>query len=211
MQTVTILGAGKVGRTLGERLAQAGATVRFGVRDSGAKGELLTGALAGAKALAIPEAAAAAEVILLTVPAAAAEDALRAAGDLTGKIVVDCTNPVRWDGGPVPAPPAAGSVTQSLAASFPGVRFLKGFNHFGVEIMARPALPAGPADALFAGDDADAKSVVMKLAAGMGFRPQDAGPLRNAPLLEHLAVLWIHLGTVGGVGREFAFRIERRS
>ncbi len=62
-----------------------------------------------------------------------------------------------------------------------------------------------------AGDDRHARSEVMALATRMGFRPRDAGPLRNAGLLESLAVLWIHLATVGGVGREFGFRIEGRS
>jgi predicted dinucleotide-binding enzyme len=88
---------------------------------------------------------------------------------------------------------------------------IKGFNHFGVEVQRSPQLATGPADAFFAGDAPEAKSRVMRLAEQMGFRAHDAGPLRNAALLENLAVLWIHLATVGGVGRTFAFRIERQS
>jgi predicted dinucleotide-binding enzyme len=45
----------------------------------------------------------------------------------------------------------------------------------------------------------------------MGFRAHDAGPLRNAATLENLAVLWIHLATVGGAGRKFAFRMEEQT
>ncbi|HEX9582364.1 MAG TPA: NAD(P)-binding domain-containing protein [Gemmatimonadales bacterium] len=210
MITVAILGAGTVGCALAQRLLHAGSAVRFGVRDPGAASKKLTGTLAGVPVRLPAAAAADAEILLLAVPAAAALDATRSAGTLTGKILVDCTNPLRWDGGPVWAPPPEGSVAQALAAAFPGVAVIKGFNHFGAEIQRNPALVTGPADAFFAGNDPDAKSAVMNLGTQMGFRTHDAGPLRNAGLLENLAVLWIQLATTGGVGRTFGFRIERQ-
>ena len=210
MITVAILGAGTVGCALAQRLLHAGSAVRFGVRDPGATSKKLTGTLAGVPVRLPAAAAADAEILLLAVPAAAALDATRSAGTLTGKILVDCTNPLRWDGGPVWAPPPEGSVAQALAAAFPGVAVIKGFNHFGAEIQRNPALLTGPADAFFAGNDPDAKSAVMNLGTQMGFRTHDAGPLRNAGLLENLAVLWIQLATTGGVGRTFGFRIERQ-
>ena len=209
MITVAILGAGTVGCALAQRLLHAGSAVRFGVRDPGAASKKLTGTLAGVPVRLPAAAAADAEILLLAVPAAAALDATRSAGTLTGKILVDCTNPLRWDG-PVWAPPPEGSVAQALAAAFPGVAVIKGFNHFGAEIQRNPALLTGPADAFFAGNDPDAKSAVMNLGTQMGFRTHDAGPLRNAGLLENLAVLWIQLATTGGVGRTFGFRIERQ-
>jgi predicted dinucleotide-binding enzyme len=209
MMTVAILGAGSVGRALGERLRLGGVGVRFGVREPTAA--KLTGPVAGIPTLHPVAAAADAELILLAVPAGAAEYTVRSAGNLAGKILLDCTNPIRWDAGPVWAPPAEGSVAQALAAAFPGVSIIKGFNHFGTEIQRNPELATGPADAFFAGDDHDAKASVLELAARMGFRAHDAGPLRNAALLENLAVLWIQLASAGGVGRNFGFRIERQA
>jgi hypothetical protein len=88
---------------------------------------------------------------------------------------------------------------------------VKGFNHFGVEIHADPQVAGGPADALFAGDDAGAKRTAMSLAERMGFRAVDAGPLRNAAALENFAVLWIQLAMNGSSGRHFAFRIVGRT
>lgn len=210
MTTVAVLGAGDVGRALAHRLLHANASVRFGVRDPRMTASKLTGTLAGIPLLHPAAAAADAEIILLAVPAAAAGDAVRSAGKLDGKILLDCTNPLRWDGGPVWAPPPEGSVAQALAAAFPGVPVVKGFNHFGSEIQWGPELETGPADAFFAGDDPDAKANVMNIATRMGFRSQDAGPLRNAALLENLAVLWIQLASVGSVGRNFGFRVERQ-
>jgi predicted dinucleotide-binding enzyme len=80
MSHIAILGSGNVGGALARRLELGGHTVRFGGRDAGQS----AAAVAGASA------------VLVCVPAAAAIDALRAAGDLAGHIVVDCTNPLTW-------------------------------------------------------------------------------------------------------------------
>ena len=118
--------------------------------------------------------------------------AVRGAGDLGRRILVDCTNPVTWKDGPVWTPPPEVAVAGALAAAFPDLLVVKGFNHFGAEIMAQPSLRCGPADAFFAGDDKGAKRQVIELAMQMGFRAHDAGTLRNAALLENLAVTrWV--------------------
>jgi len=211
MTTVAILGAGRVAQALAGRLLEARVVVRLGARDPIAAGRTLPAELTGVPVVPPPEATAGAEIVLLAVPAGPAVAAARAAGDLTGKVLVDCTNPLRWDEGPVWAPPREGSVAQALAQALPAVAVVKGFNYFGAEIQRDPRLAHGPADAFFAGDDGDAKALVLDLATRMGFRAHDAGPLRNAALLESLAVLWIHLASVGGVGRSFAFRLEARA
>jgi predicted dinucleotide-binding enzyme len=211
MTNVAILGTGRVGRALGERLVHAGASVRFGARNPEPAAANLPGPLSGVPTVLPAEAVAGAQLVLLAVPAAAAMDAARSAGSLDGKIVLACTNSLRRDAsGPTWAPPAEGSMAQALAAAFPAATVIKGFNHFSSEIMRSPELATGPADAFFAGDDGAAKALVMDLAGKMGFRPHDAGPLRNASLIENLAVLWIHLATTEGAGRQFAFRLEKQ-
>ena len=62
----------------------------------------------------------------------------------------------------------------------------------------------------YCGDDA-AKKVTAKLAADLGFDPLDAGPLRQARLLEPFAMLWISLALQYGYGREIAFQLMRRA
>jgi len=64
---------------------------------------------------------------------------------------------------------------------------------------------------LVAGDDADRKLTVMELVGKLGFEPTDAGPLKNARLLEPFAMLWIDQAMKGGHGREFAFALVNRS
>jgi hypothetical protein len=87
---------------------------------------------------------------------------------------------------------------------------VKGFNQFGAEFHGDPTLPGGGAQVFLASDDAEAKKTVSEIATQGGWRPVDAGPLRNASVLENVAMLWIHLAMVGGQGRDFAFVMQRR-
>ena len=207
--TLAIIGVGNVGSALGERLTASGYDVVFGVRPGKNIDELVAACGPKARAATIDEACRAAEVVFLAVPAAAAVEALRGT-DLAGKVVVDCNNPVAWQEGPVWAPPAEGSVTAQLAAAYPDARHVKGFSTFGSELHRHPGLAGGPVDVQMAGDDTEAKKTVAEIARRAGFRPVDSGPLRNAAVLENLAILWIHLALVGGHGREIGFRLLGR-
>ncbi len=216
-ERIAIVGDGNVGRALAQSLLKTAHRVVFAVRSTENDESRLKSRADGSPdavdaipRLPLATAMSDATIVFLAVPSNAAEDALRSAQSLKNVVVVDCTNPVRWDNGPVVSAPTAGSVAQQLAIAFPDAMVCKGFNHFGAEIHANPALRYGPADAYFAGDNNEAKARVIAVANAMGFVGHDAGPLRNASLLENLAVLWIHLATVGGVGRTFAFRQEAR-
>ena len=204
---IAILGAGNVGASLGVNLCRHGFPVRFGVRAGSDDAELLARCEGKAQATSVADAAAWADVVFLALPAGAVVEVARAAGDLTGKILVDCSNPVGWTPeGPTLQPPADGSVAAALAKAIPGARVVKGFNGFGAEFHLDPRVGGAAADVYLAGDDAAAKGVVASIADRAGFSAIDAGPLRNAALLESLAVLWIHLALKGGKGGEGAFK-----
>jgi len=206
---IAIVGVGHVGSALAVTFGRAGLQVRLGVRPGKDATALVARSGGLASAASVPDAVAWADVVFLAVPAAAAIPTLRDAGDLTGKVLVDCTNPVGFDGGPVLQPPPEGSVAAALAAAFPTARVVKGFNTFGAEVHANPSLGGQPAEVLLAGNDGRAVEAVGEIAARAGFAPLAVGPLRNATLLEALAVLWIHLASVGGQGRRFAFGLVR--
>lgn len=193
-----IVGAGRVGSALALRLRSVQVDVVVGLRPGDTLAEeLAERGVRGAPVDALPE------LVFLAVPAPAAAEAV--APLAAGTLLVDCTNPVRWDAGPVVDAPSEGSVAAALAAERPELRVVKGFNTFGAEWHADPVSQGGAAAVPLASDDAEAKAQVMALAARAGFTPLDAGPLRNAALLEHTAVLWIHLATAGGLGRDHAF------
>ncbi len=213
-ETLAIIGLGNVGAALGVRLAGAGHPIRFGARPGKDHGELLDNVTSvGGQAVVVSpaEAAAEASIVFLAVPATAAIDAARELDLAPGKILVDCTNPVGWDKGPIWTPPAAGSIAAALAEALPQVRVIKAFNGFGAEFHADPKLGDTAVDVFMAGDDMPSKIQLALLSRKAGFSPVDVGPLRNAALLENLAVLWIHLATVGGRGREVAFKLLDRA
>lgn len=209
---VSMIGAGNVGGNLGARLSRSGVPVTFGVQaDADTDVEALLGRSGDDATTASPsEAAASADVVFLAVPGSIAVEVARGlAKELEGKVVVDCTNPLTWKDGPVWAAPPEGSNAAAIAAAVPGARVVKGFNTFGAEFHNDPHHAGDPAAQVFlAGDDAEAKEKVIELARKAGFRPVDSGPLRNAGVLENLAILWIHLAMVGGHGRNFAFAMQ---
>src|SRR3989442_10331243 len=96
---IGIIGTGNVGATLGKRWAAAGHEVMFGAREPrSAKVMSLVGA-AGAKMRAgsVADASRFGEVVVLATPFDATEAAVRQAGDLAGRVVIDCTNPLQSD------------------------------------------------------------------------------------------------------------------
>lgn len=206
---IAIIGTGSVGSALGRGFAQAGHEVVFGVRDTGKLEVQKLVAETGGRAASVAEAALGAEVVVLAMPWGAAQDVIRTAGGLAGKIVFDCINPLNstfsgLDTG------GARSAAEQIAAWAPGARVVKIFNSTGAGNMADPRYGDDRATMLYCGDDEGAKEVGAKLAADLGFDPVDAGPLSAAYLLEHAAMLWIHLAYGSGLGRNIAFRLMRR-
>ena len=63
---------------------------------------------------------------------------------------------------------------------------------------------------LVAGDKAAKKPVVLELVGKLGFESVDAGPLKNARLLEPFAMVWIDQAMKRGRGLDFAFALARR-
>lgn len=207
---IAIIGAGNVGGNLGYRFSQSGFAVRFGVREGTDVKALLDKCGKDASSSAPAEAAAWGDVVFLAVPGTVALEVARGLAEpLAGKIVVDCNNPLTWKDGPVWAPPAEGSLAAAIAKAAPRARVLKGFNTFGAEFHKDPGLAGVPASVFLAGDDAEAKKTVLEIANKSGFSAVDAGPLRNAGVLENVAMLWIHLATVGGQGRNFVLAMTR--
>jgi predicted dinucleotide-binding enzyme len=208
---ISILGAGNVGGTLGRAWAVLGHDVFFGVprpQDTKTQ-ELLKTIGAKARAGTVAEAGAAGEVLVLATPWQATRDALQAAGDLTGKVVVDCTNPLKEDFSGL----AVGFTTsgaEQVAQWAKGAKVFKAFNQVGFNIMGNPAFGGSRAVMFICGDDAAHKPTVLKLASDIGFEAIDAGGLAIARLLEPYGMLWIHLALTRGLGRDFAFGLLRR-
>ena len=93
---IAIIGAGNVGTALGNAWAKRGYEIAFGVRDpESAKARSLAQQFPTAHLLLNGEAANRAEIIVLATPWQSTEEAVRTCGDLQGKTIIDCTNPLK--------------------------------------------------------------------------------------------------------------------
>lgn len=208
---VAVIGSGMVGGTLGIQWANRGHEIRWGTRapESAKVQALVSKGGSCTDACTTAEAAVWADVVVVATPWSATEDVIRSMGDLSGKILVDCTNPLRSDLSGLDTK-GERSGAELVARWAVGARVVKIFNTTGFDNMANPAYPEGPATMFLCGDDRAAKEVASSLARDLGFDVVDAGGLGEAYLLEHLALLWIRLALVQKQGRGFAFRVMRR-
>lgn len=206
--TIAIIGAGNVGSALGRGWLACGEDVIFGVPDpADPKYRLLP-----EERLRVPQTAAqSAEIIVLATPWQATEAAVKGLGSLSGKIIIDCTNPLGM--GPNGLELVLGHSTsagEQVAFWAPGASVLKTLNQIGADSMDKaPKFPVRPV-MFVAGDDNAKKPVVMALVAKLGFEAVDAGPLRNARLLEPYGMLWIDQALNRGRGPSFAFALTDR-
>jgi 8-hydroxy-5-deazaflavin:NADPH oxidoreductase len=211
---IAIIGSGNVGGALGKAWAEkAGHDVVFSSRNpQSEKMQALLRSVKGSVRAATPaEAARSADVIVLATPWPETQNAIRSLGDLTDKIVLDTTNPLSR--GPDGIALAIGHTTsagEKVQEWAKGVSVFKTLNTTGFGNMAEPIYHGVNSVMFVAGDDAANKPKVMQLVGDLGFEVIDAGPLRNARLLEAHAMLWIDLALARGQGREFAFAIVRR-
>ena len=207
---IAVLGAGNVGGALGKLWAARGHAVCFGVPDP--RSEKITALLAGmgrgAQAASNREAAAGSEVVALAVPWPAAEQAIRDCGDLRSKVLIDCTNPLRSDLKGLVLGQTTSAAEQ--VAAWSGAKVVKAFNTLGAGLYGHAEFAGTRADGFYCGDDAGAKASVSTLIADIGLNPVDVGPLRNARLLEPLAMLWIDLAINQGWGPKHAFKLLRQ-
>jgi hypothetical protein len=205
---VTIIGTGNMARGIGRRLIAGGhgvtvlgketADAEAVVSDIGSNGD----ARAGRTGDAIAD-----DVVVLAVYYPDAQAAVEQYGDdLSGKVVVDITNPVNETFDGLVTPPDS-SAAQELAGAAAGARVVKAFNTTFAGTLLEGRVAGEPLDVFIAGDDEDAKATVVKLAEDGGLHPIDAGPLKQARQLEAMGLLHMTLQSSLGTGFSSALKI----
>lgn len=197
--TIAMIGTGDLARALGPEFAESGHDIIYGSRnpDRDEVRELVGRTGASASATGPSEAAARADIVMLAVPWNAVEEVVANLGDLSGKIVIDPTNPrmVGDDGlRDYSVDPSNGEWIQRWA---PDAKVVKAFNTMNWATMVEPASSGGPVTVPIVGNDAEAKATVAALIEGIGLEPIDLGPIRFAHGLETLYILWGNARTLG--------------
>lgn len=203
---IAIIGTGNVGSAIARGLKGKGHDITLGVRSPDADAvQALAREVAATPALPA-EAAARAEMVILALPWAVAEEAVKGLGDLAGKVVIDCMNPLGMVGDQlgllVGHDTSGGEIVQGW---LPAARVVKTLNQVGAEIMAGNAAMAHRPVMFMAGDDGAAKSAAGRILDDLGFAPLDAGDLTRSRLLEPLGMVWINQALLRGKGRNWAF------
>jgi predicted dinucleotide-binding enzyme len=198
---VTLIGSGNMGSGLAKQIAKAGHPLVIAGRDSVKAQDLARATGAAFKA---SNAAEDADVVIVATAYADAVTALRAAGDLTGKVIIDITNPLTADYMGLTIGHGT-SAAEEIQKAFPRAKVVKAFNTVFAQILAAgPSLSGETVPVYFAGDDAAAKETVKALVQSTGFAAVDAGGLKNARYLEPLAGLNIYFGYGAGKGTAIA-------
>ncbi len=201
---IGILGSGNIGGTLGQKWAQAGHELVFGVRDvNSPKLETLMGRIQGnARASSVAEASDFGEVVIISTPWSAVPSMVETHGKLlAGKILLDATNNF---GGPVI------SSLDTILRFVPTAKVYRAFNSLGWEIFANPFFGDTQADMFYCGPGSEAQQVVAKLIDDVGVRPVYVGDLAQAHLVDNLGALWVQLAFRQGMGRQFALKVVSR-
>lgn len=184
---VAIIGKGNVGRALAPNIAAAGHDVMFGVRDPRSAKYASDD---GIPLKTVGEAVSGAEMVILAIAWSAVDGVLAECGEMTGKVLVDCTNPYDFRNNLAPLVPADQSAAKIISGKT-AAKVVKAFNQVGAAVMAdAPDRKVRPLQ-FVASDDEKAKASVIKLAKDIGFDARDAGGIEYARELEGMARLWI--------------------
>lgn len=198
---VTLIGTGNMGAALATRISTAGHALVVTGRNADKAAALATAVRA---TLRRESAAEGADIVIVATGHADAVAALRAAGDLRGKVIVDITNPLTADYMGLTLGHTT-SAAEEIQKAFPDARVVKAFNTVFAQVLAAgPTLSGTTVPVYVAGDDASAKQSVTDLVHSMGFLSIDAGGLKNARYLEPLAGLNIYFGYGAGRGTSIA-------
>jgi predicted dinucleotide-binding enzyme len=192
---IGILGTGNVSQTLALGFVKHGHAVAVGSREPSKLAEWKAKDAPSVTLGTFASVAAESELLVLAVKGTAAANALELAGAaaLTGKVVIDATNPI------ADAPPVGGilqyftgpneSLMERLQAQVPAARFVKAFSSVGAGLMVNPSLPSRPT-MFICGDDAAAKEIVRGLLDAFGWDAEDVGGAVGARAIEPLCQLW---------------------
>lgn len=208
--TIAMIGTGDVGSALGKAFAAQGHTIIYGSREPDRKRveELVAETGNGASATTQFAAAAQADIVVLAVPGLLVEEITKSLGDLSDKIIIDPTNPLkrsmlRLEHG------VDTSNAQIIQDAAPDAHVVKAFNTLSWKTMVDPSEAGGPVSIPLAGNSGSAKKKVAELVAGMGLEPIDVGPVEHARWVEGMLILWIN-NRYDNAREAFEFHLRKR-
>ncbi|PKL82930.1 MAG: DNA-binding protein [Ignavibacteriae bacterium HGW-Ignavibacteriae-3] len=196
MQKIGIIGSGVVGKTLANGFLRHGYSVKVGTSNAEKLSEWKSNAGTNASVGSFSEAASFGDIIVLAVKGNASLEAVKKSNPsaLTGKTVIDATNPI------ADAPPQNGvlkfftdlneSLMEKLQQAYPDINFVKAFSCVGNAFMVNPDFPGGKPTMFICGNNEESKSEVKIILDKFGWETEDMGKAESARAIEPLCILW---------------------
>ncbi len=194
MKKVGIIGSGNVGPALAKGFLENGYETTLSSR-SEEKRKKLESEYKGLKTDTPENTAKNNDLIVFAVKGSQAKEALEEVGveNLSGKTVIDTTNPIAEDA------PVNGvllyfssvnkSLMEELQSLAPEAKFVKAFSCVGAAHMVNPGFESKPS-MFICGDDNAAKEEVRGILDKFGWETEDMGNIEAARAIEPLAILW---------------------
>lgn len=211
---IGIIGSGDVGKSLGRGLAAIGHSVMIGSSTPESDDLKIWRDTIGKHAStgSISDAAKNSDLIFVAVNWSEIDEVTRAARPSSaGKIVIDVTNPLEFDGTTarlaVGHDISGGEIVQQL---LPDSNVVKTLNFVSHKNMCQPRYFEGTPTMLYCGNNPSAKESVRKLLDGLGWKETtDLGDITQSRVLEPLSLLWVTYGTVENT-QDHAFSVLKR-
>jgi predicted dinucleotide-binding enzyme len=201
---ITVVGTGNMGSAFAKQLSGAGHVVRITGRDL-QKAEALAAQFDQVTVFSAEQALGDSDVVVLATAYADAVTALQSLGDLSGKVVIDITNPLSADYMSLTIGHTT-SASEEIAKAVPQAQVVKAFNTLFAQVLGDgPTFANDQRGSVFVASDSErAKQTAVALARSLGWNTVDTGGLINARYLEPLAGLNIYLGYGAGLGTSIA-------
>lgn len=195
MVKVGILGSGDVGKVLAKGFLKNGYQVAIG-SDHPEKLTEFKRENPEMETATFEQAAQSGDIVVVCVKGTVAEKIVeKVKRHLTGKTVIDTTNPI------ADAPPHNGvlkyftsleeSLMERLQTIAPDAQFVKAFNSIGSALMVNPEFGDDTKPTMFiCGNNDDAKKKVHEILEKFGFEVEDMGKVESARAIEPLCILW---------------------
>ena len=193
MTTISIIGSGNMATAIGTRAAKHGHTIEIMSRNT-AKAQAAADKIGNGAIVGTFGERPAGDIVIVAVLYAGAVEVVAHYGDaLSGKILVDITNPFNEDASGL-VTTAGDSMSQRIAAAAAeGTHVVKAFNTILQGVLAEDK----PMDVFFAGDGGESKAAVAAFLESLDMRPLDAGGLEMAYVLEWAGILLVGVARNG--------------
>lgn len=180
-------GTGEQGKGLATRFAAAGLSVIIGSRTVDRASDVAREIGETVRGMSNEDTALSSDIVIVAVPWDGHRELLeKMVSQLSGKIVVDCVNPLGFDkGGAFALRVPEGSAAEQAQAVLSDSTVVAAFHHISAKLLLDPEVSTIEGDVLVVGDEREATDLVQELAGKIpGMRGVYAGKLRNAGQVE---------------------------